>query len=59
MEELKNLLNKITSYKIVSFELKFKDSREWKDVRPDFMSAAEASISVIPQSIHASCWSHL
>lgn len=59
MEELKNLLNKIMSYKIVSFELKFKDSREWKDVRPDFMSAAEASIPVIPQSIHASCWSHL
>lgn len=36
-------------YTIISFELKFKDSREQKGIGPDFMFAAVATIAVIPQ----------
>lgn len=49
MEEFKHLLNKIMIYTIISFELKFKDSREQKGIGPDFMFAAVATIAVIPQ----------
>jgi len=61
MEELKNLLTKIMSYTVISFELKFKHGRIQKDIAQDFMFVGMASIPVIPLNsvefltIHASC----
>lgn len=52
---------KIMSYTSISFELKFKQGRLQKDIGPDFMFVAMASIPVIPlnsvefQTTHTFC----